>query len=274
MQKLLEQLIICVNYAGLLDSDIQEIVKVTREFFVNKGFNVNEGIHKNISVHLNDPKNFEEVVSSNTDVLKKYVFNRKYVDINLTKSSLDICVMASGQYEGAKTYQEYISYIYNEMVERFKGIIAVSRIGIRKINSLFIRNINEIEKYFVNDIFNCCATKSVISSDDGIINMSGSNITIKYDNFKVNLNTEIQMREAKEILDGNTKSFNVYRIVLDIDAYRDKEVGKLEEKIEDILEFLSNTVTNIYNACLTKEFRTKLNSETADDDKNIFGGIK
>lgn len=274
MQKLIEQLIICVNYVGLLDADIQEIVKVTRDYFVAKDFSINEGFHNNISIHLNDPRHFEETVSSNTDVLKKYVYKRKQVEINLTKSSLDICVMASVEYEGARTYQEYISYIYNELVSRFEGIIAVSRIGVRKINSLFICDIDKIEKYFIKDIFNCYTIKNIISNNRGIINVTGSNITIKYGDYKVNLNTEIQVGEAKEVLEGKTKSFNVYRIVLDIDAYRDKEVGKLEEKIENILGFLSDEVTRIYNICLNEEFKLKLLNGTANEDSNIFGGIK
>lgn len=274
MQKLLEQLIICVNYAEMLESDIEEIVRETRTFFVEKGFSISTGIHKNINVQLNDPQAYEEVVNSNIDTLKKYVFSKKNVTINVTKVSLDICVIASVEYQGAKIYQEYISYIYNEFTKRFSGIIDISRIGIRKINSLFIRNIDSIEEYFNKNIFNCFSAKMSLPGSSGTINVAGGNLNIRYDDHKVNLNTEIQVGEAREIVDGIVNNFNVYRIILDIDAYWDKEVGELVEKIEDKLNSLSELTTNIYNVCLNENFKQNLEKDIAAKDKNIFGGIK
>lgn len=274
MQKLLEQFIICINYSGMLDSDIQEIIKETRSYFVEKGFSISTGIANLNGIELNDPREILGNADLNQNLLTKYVFNRKHVDINLTKISLDISVKARLEYEGSKTYEQYIIYIYHTLIHKFEGIIDVSRIGIRKINSLFIRDINLLSNYFKPEIINCFSIKNMLFKTNGLISMAANNTTFKLDDSKINLNSEVQIGEAQEIINETINSFSVYRIILDIDVYWDQEVGELGNNIQGKLNSLSTLATKIYNTCLNEAFRYSLNNNLANTDSNIFGGLK
>lgn len=273
MQKLLEQLVICINYSGLLESDVEEIVRDTRGYFLEHGFTIKEGVHKNINVQLNDPEQIKNPIVSNTEVLRKYVYNRGSIDITVTKSAIDIHVAAGREYEGFDIYKEYLTSIVAVLESKFDGIVHISRIGIRKFNSLFIKNIEKIEEYFNKKVFNCVAANGALGQESGEILFSRSNLTVVNKKNKVNLATEIQAGEAQEINDGAEEKFNVYRIILDIDGYWDEEIEQYSS-IDQKLTELNEAVTNIYHQCLNENFKNKLLQDPPIEDENIFGGVK
>lgn len=273
MQRLLEQLIICINFTGMLESDVEEVVKETRTHFIAQGFRIREGFHKNINVEINDPEKIEGSIPSTTDVIKKYVYNFQNIDINFTKTSIDISVMAGVDYQGFEVYKQYISYIINKITSKFADIVTITRVGVRKINSLFLKDISVVKNYFNQKVFSCVDVNESLSSEGGKILLSGTHLTICNDNHKINLATEMQVGEAQEAVDGISNTLEVYRLILDIDAYWDSEIEAFSD-INEKLSELSNTVTNVYQKCLNTEFNSKLFSGIANTDDNIFGGVK
>ncbi len=273
MQKLIEKLIITINYSGIFDSDIEEIVKATRYDFKKEGFFISEGFHKNINGQLNDPEVFEVSASSKNDVIKKYVFEKEGISINITNSSIDIVVDAAIEYKGFEIYKKYVLRIINEMITKFNKLFVIERMGIRKINSLFIRDIQYIDKYFLPSVFVCKKMNLLVSNDKGDILLSESRITISDNCYKVNVITETQIGDAQENIDGIGSIFKVYRLILDIDAYWDQELEMFVD-FERKLEELNKKVTNIYISCLNADFQARMKNDSAHEDQNIFGGIK
>ncbi len=270
---MLEQLIVCFNYDGLLDSDIEEVIKKTRKYFVEKGFTLNRGIHKNVNVQLQDPGKVVEPLASTVREIEKYVFEKGNIIINITKNSLDLSVSAGLGYDGFDIYKQYIMHIYNDIISLFSDIVSIQRIGVRKINSLFIRDINTVNNYFVSNLINCNLTKGVVSGEYNQIAIAKNHLTLFSDCNKVNIVTEVQTGEAQEIKEASIKTFNVSRIILDIDAYWDNELNNIKCK-EITVDYLNKIVTETYYNSLNQDFRDKLKNNNIADDNNIFGGVK
>ena len=258
MQRLLEQLVICINFTGLLEGDVEEIVRETRSSFVQSGFKIGEGTHKNINFELIDPEKVSDNIPSTTEVLKKYVYSCNNIDITFTKNSLDIVVAAGNEYLGFEVYKDYIMIIINQIIEKFQNIVEIVRIGIRKINSLYIKDIETVKSYFNDNIFNCVDVKNIVGDDGGKILISGTNLTMCGTEHKINLATEVQIGEAQEIVDGMSRILEVFRLIVDIDAYWDVEVVPYSD-INDKLINLNSVVTSVYHKCLNSDFNEKLN---------------
>ena len=182
-------------------------------------------------------------------------------------------VTAGIDYKGFEKYKEYLVYIVNKMEEDFKSIINITRIGVRKINGLFIKDMKLVSNYFKNEIVNCIGVKGVVSTDSGDVFMSTSHHTIFNTQYKVNIATETQIGEAKEMINNSIHSFNVHRIMLDIDVYWDKEVEEYAD-VSNKLSSLNDKATDIYLNCLNDEFKNSLLNDNVINDTNIFGGVK
>ncbi len=273
MQNLLEQLIVCINYSGLLDSDIEDIVKTTRDFFRREGFSIGEGMHKNVNVQLNDPFALEDEINSSIESMRRFSFELNNVHIGITRESIEMTIAAGIEYQGFEAYNRYISCMISVIYEKYGQIITITRMGIRKINSLFIKNLNSIGNYFDEHIFNCNAVKGIIAEADETTLLSNMHFTMYNSSRKVNFATEIQIGEGQELSDDGIRPIEVYRTILDIDVYWDLELAEYDSVYDKLVD-MNGTATRIYENCLNPEFKERLRTDLADQDSNIFGGIK
>lgn len=90
---------------------------------------------------------------------------------------------------------------------------------------------------------------------------------------KVNFATEIQIGEGQELSDDGIRPIEVYRTILDIDVYWDLELAEYDNVYDKLVD-MNGTATRIYENCLNPEFKERLRTDLADQDSNIFGGIK
>ena len=148
MKRLLDQLIVVIRYEGLLQSDIDEVVGKTKDYFRQEKFNISEGTHKNVDVLINEPVQNDNSLKTNTEVIKKYLFIKDNLQMVFTKNAIEMTVDAGLEYENFQYYKKYATYIIDAINERFSDIIRYERIGVRKINSLFVRDIKKNRKLF------------------------------------------------------------------------------------------------------------------------------
>lgn len=256
MHRLLEQMIVCVNFQGLLEDDIKNVVKKTRELFVNDGFNIQE----------------EYRPTPDQKVVKLYTYEKENTQIILTKDSLEVVVNAMEKYEGFEVYKKYVTRILDNLNGVAGNMSTIVRIGVRKINMMFLRNVDIINNYFISDIFNVSKTNLALGDNGGKIITSGSRVSLASDTHKANIITDIQIGEGKIVSDGKEEHTDLYRTILDIDAYWDTSLP-LYKNVGDELSMLSKRTTEIYHDCLNEEFNVALMDEKVNDE-NIVGGIK
>ena len=275
MKRLLDQLIVIIRYEGLLQSDIDEVVAKTKDYFRQEKFNISEGTHKNVDVLLDKPVQDDNTLKTNTEVIKKYLYIKDNFQMAFTKNAIEMTVDAGLEYKEFEYYKKYATYIINAINERFSNILRYVRIGVRKINSLFVRDINKIGEYFKNDIFNCSKVNELLAKETETMFTSRMFYSKGDIYHKINLNTEVIIGEAREKIKDSEERYNiinVYRIILDSDAFWDLELEPFDD-VSDKLTRLSNYSTDMYRRCLNEEFYKKL-SDNSELDDNIFGGVK
>ena len=271
MQRLLDQLSIEIKYNTLLESDIEGIVRNSRIYFINEGFSVNEKSIKNINVELNDPVREETALNSNIEESKGYLFLKNNISITITKKMINILINATQEYEGFDKYKDYMIHLLDNAPVELKDILNIERIEIRKINSLYIYDIEKIGEYFLETLFNSIIVKNILQIEGNVV-FSKSTQTIIGKLLKMNIATEIQVGETQQIKNDKIEAIPVYRLILDIESYWDSELDQYSE-LKKEMEELNSAISNCYQKCLTETFYERLEQETICDE-NIFGGVK
>lgn len=200
-------------------------------------------------------------IDTSSEELKEKVSNAiaEYVIDNIR-------INATREYEGFDKYKDYMSHLFDNAPQELKDVLNIERIEIRKINSLYIYNIDKIGDYFMEQLFNPVVVKNLLQVDGKVV-FSKSTQTIIENSFKMNVATETQ-----QIQNNKIKTIPVYRLVLDIESYWDKELDEYSDLKSKMVE-LNSVISKCYQNCLTEVFREKLEKESTDDD-NIFGGVK
>lgn len=272
MQQLLDKLIVSIRYEGLLESDIDDIVRTTRDFYIDERFTIREGTHKNIGVKLHDPESIDGRILSETEVVKKYIYTLDNIEIIISKNSFDLVVLAAENYRGFKFYCKYIEYFMQEIENRYNNIVNITRVGVRKINNIYIRDIKKLGNYFKREIFNCCDINNIIGNEDDIFLLSGIKHSIVGKGYKTNIITESQLGDVTLEENGEKQIIDIYRNILDIDVYWDMQVDSYD-RIESKLSQLNELVTTTYFTCLNDQFKDKLRNDSVEIDDNLVGGV-
>ena len=256
MHRLLEHMIVCVNLQSLLEDDVKKIVKDTRKFFVDEGFKIQE----------------EYRPTPDQKVVKLFTYAKDNVTIIVTKDAIEMSVNAMEKYEGFDTYKTYVTNLLNAIEKDVDDVDSIIRVGVRKINTLFVKDTDLIGKYFDESIFNVSKMNVALGENGGKVLTSGTRLSLVNDTNKLNVITDIQLGEGKMVKDGHEENIDIYRIVLDLDAYWDKSLIPYES-VESKLNELSRKATDIYTDCLDSNFVAMLLDGKINDD-NIIGGIK
>ena len=150
-----------------------------------------------------------------------------------------------------------IVQIYKNKIDFF----TVRRFGLRKINFCFIRNRQDINKYFVSSFY-CCDAPI-----DGYSSLSTERTERLSD--KV---SNINLTHAIE--EGHVGTDRYYRVTLDADIYI-----TLQEEIEKVisdseaLNGINDKLFNIYLSGLTDDFLSQLLSED-EIDSDLISGVE
>ena len=131
-----------------------------------------------------------------------------------------------------------------------------NRIGLRKVNVFFIKNIEKVNNYLEENTF---PFTNYINNNK--INFSIKNIveTFEIQNYKVNKNVTVS---KGVFIDEGKKENDAYQIMLDIDIYNDK----MKENSADIIN-MNNLIFEIYKDSLKYEFLNNLQTENYKDEE-------
>ncbi len=252
----LRQTIIRIDHDMLFDKDIQNYIESIYPYLIENGYKMNSNTMSNYNVNINmeELNNIANSINTNTENYTSFKNEMKDIIIDITKEAT-ILTISYNKYE---TFEE-IYRVFSQLVEVLSKIrvgFSFNRIGLRKINVFFIKNIQNINNYLEETAF--CLTNFINNKP---INFEVKNIieTFKIEEYKVNKN----VTAAKGVfLDENKQEKEAYQVMLDIDIYNDE----MRDNTENIMN-MNDIVFEIYKDSLKYKFLEDLKNENYRDEE-------
>lgn len=256
----LKTLIIRVDFSGLMDTDVEDFIKVIRPSLIERKYITFQEEYSNNNE--NRGLNSDNLQASN-EMAKVYVFNsRMGKEIRLSKTFITFEINIEKNETYFSSYIDLISYVLDELKKI--PYIQFFRIGLRKVNVCILLNKKNVNKYFKDAVM--CRFR-----DDSPITHVADEFFIE--DYRVNYNRQFQ--EGKIMENGEEKTG--YQIILDVNSFIEdyvmvnEQITKIESK--KILTKLNDIVYDIYISSLTDEFITNLSKEVYNENE-IRGVMK
>lgn len=210
-----------------------------------------ELIKSNITSNINTTKNYE-YISENEN--HKFVLNEYFIIFEKNNFS---------SYGKIESYLETMKNIVDMIITEPE--IKISRVGIRKMNQLFLGKIETIKKYFNIDI----PQKDYKNIDEYALTQKNLDDVGGYSS-----NIMMNLKRGKGNINSDANQIEMFRFIWDIDCYkRNVETKKI---IEEITE-LNNHLFERYNDVLKEELYRILENKEINSDEliklDIYGGI-
>ena len=222
---------------------------------------------RNVNINIEDPETLltQEMIKSNINTTVNY----EYVSENGSEKFVlneYFLIFEKYKFDNYKNIDEYLKVLQEiiKVIIKEEKEIKVSRIGIRKMNQLFIGNLNVLNNYINDQRFPKPDEEDVVDE---------YNIVQKNLGKEDSSNVMLSLKKGKGSI-GTIQDKDMYRIVWDIDCYyRNTEKNKIKEKIEE----LNDKLFEKYNKIITSELKQILNNEHITNEdlykKEIYGGI-
>lgn len=222
---------------------------------------------RNVNINIEDPETLltQEMIKSNINTTVNY----EYVSENGSEKFVlneYFLIFEKYKFDNYKNIDEYLKVLQEiiKVIIKEEKEIKVSRIGIRKMNQLFIGNLNVLNNYINDQRFPKPDEEDVVDE---------YNIVQKNLGEEDSSNVMLSLKKGKGSI-GTIQDKDMYRIVWDIDCYyRNTEKNKIKEKIGE----LNDKLFEKYNKIITSELKQILNNEHITNEdlykKEIYGGI-
>lgn len=270
----LKKILFRVDYAGLLDSDVEKIVSQLRPVFYRAGFiNFKEEHNNQLNIQFNIDMSSQSVNASQNDLDKLHIYhfyNEKNENILLSKKYLilDIEINTAGY-----SFDHYVNVLgetiscLNDVSEYSKPI----RIGIQKTNVMYLSDLSQINNYFSKLVFNSEELTNLYK-DYTCFNFN-SHLDFRKDSMILTCHRNIQ---EGQMSDEKGEIFKSYQIILDYLVYNENTndiINLLKDKCsnEEYIKELNDIEFELYKKSLTSEFIEKLKQENFTDYK--IGGV-
>ncbi len=219
---------------------------------------------KSVNISIDDPETLltQEMIKANIDETQNYEYVSQNEKEKFVVNEYFLIFEKSG-FDGYTKIDEYI----NLLIEMFNIIISVekdikiSRIGIRKMNHLFVNDISKISEY----VQYVLPTEDYETIDE--YSIMQKNLST------VSSNINFTLKKGKHIKNNQDEGV-MYRLIWDIDCYtRTAEIIKVCDTIKE----LNAELFARYNRVITDELRKILCEENLTEEelisKKIYGGI-
>ena len=254
----LKTTILRLDYDYLFEEDIEQIVKNLNSFLIKKNYRMNSRTLAQFSIgfdmkKLNKDESPLDYNKNSKEEFASFINKENNGVVDITRNFATMTI----NYTENKKFEEIIE-VFDEVKKQIANVregIALSRIGIRKTNMYFLKNIQNLNKYFEETLF---SFNNLISNNDLIIKQQLESFS--YDNFKVNQNSEIQIGTYVDKEKQNEEK--IYRILLDIDIYDD-----ILENNEISLERMNSDIFEIYKSNLKEKFLEQLKKENYKNEE-------
>ena len=262
----LNQIVFRLDYEGLLEKDVEECVFNLRQKFYGADFtHMNRRAENQVDIQVKIDLNVSsdnEYMVSNTNEGWVYIFSSDGNEvIELSKNFFTLTIEVDKEY---KTFDKYISLLAEsiEFIKNCSPYFRALRMGLRKINVCFLKELNLASSFFTKAAFN---VEEIMNQFSGF-ECTGSNMVTLFvkDGYCINYVRNIQ-KGAMQQEDGSQEP--VYQIALDIDVYResDKEIRHLlseNKSIETTLREQNKVEFEMFIKSLTDAMIKKM---TEDD---------
>lgn len=248
----LKQTIIRFDYDYLFPNQIEEIMEKLDSFFGTQNFTIEKRTKNDFQVNLNiDIEDNNEVnINNNQEEYSTFVNNEENVLVEITKNYAAITSI-NYKYVLFDRLNEIITKVVTTIKE-VRSYIEIKSTGLRKINSLLIKDISKINDYF---------EKNMVSFSNFEINYFK-----KVENYdKKDLNISVNFDIQSGLLNNKDK---MYQVLYDIDVV--KHEVDTNEISEGILKNMNDIEFEVYKDGLTEKFLSKLINNEVNSEEVIF----
>ena len=266
---LVKQIIFRIDYDGLMETDTEQLAANLRDSIYDAGYIEMDKRQENqidvqVKMDLNGGFN-NNLAISNTNNSIVYIFrksNNEVIEINKSFFTLTI------NFESLYTcFDKYVGIIVTVIsaIKNMSKYFRPLRIGLRKINICFLRDINLIPTYFMKAAFNTVELVENFENHDFVASNAVS--LLMKDDIRVNYVRNLQKGVIQ--LSEQTQE-EVYQLVIDIDAFIDasSNIVAAVDSDSDINKTICNineTTFDVFIRSLTDDFVEKLKQEVFDD---------
>lgn len=272
----LKQIIFRLDYEGIMEADIEKSVFDLRQKFFDAGFvNMENRTENQVDVQLKMDLNIPDenrfsISNTNKSLVYRFSSDNKEV-LELNKSFFTLTVDIDEIYE---TFDKYIALLAKTVatIKSTSPYFRALRIGLRKINICFLKDLSSLSDYF---------TKAAFNIDDVVEQFSDCKCTAS-NMVTILLKEGYQVNYVRNLQEGvmqqeNGEQQTVYQVVLDIDVFKEnnREISPLladEECIKDTLTKQNTIEFEIFVKSLSDMFVELLKKDTFEDNK--IEGIK
>lgn len=283
----LKQMIGRIDYDGLMDSDIEPVVRIFRKKLLPEGFVLEETLQQqtfSFKVGDGDVQNDEKspfvngkiYVFAYEDVVQLSVC-KNYVSVEFRDNHFEGNVENDLLYKGSEYYLNLLNEIYATLESIYKdvGIPVVQRIGVRKVNGLMFQTTKGIEQYLNTDLFNLKRQINSMKYSEDNIDYS-QNLLRAYDDESITVIAAAVQMGKKLLPDKSAQT--VWRAFWDIDSHLDKkELVDVEIKsVEKVLKHLNENTQKAFRNAVSDSFMKLLQEASKEDirkDKYILEGV-
>lgn len=258
----LKHIIIRLDFQKVPLTEITKTLGELKNFFKNNGFNHFE-IKKENQARIDLPRSGQEsleIHGSITKVKEIYSFSDDNNGINVDLCDNFIIInVNSNKYIPFLDYFKYLNFVIFSYKKIFPFLV-MTRLGIRKQNVCIVEGENNINKYFSKDTLN------FYNKLQNINNLSSTKLeTFEIEEYRVNL--------KNSIIKGMFNNRNMYKIILDIDAYlnNDDLIRKVLSN-DNVAERMNNIIFDVFISNLTDEFVDMLSEDEFID--NLIIGVE
>ena len=256
----LKQIIIRLDFQGVLQSEMDEILTQVKPYLKKQGFNrYEQQVNNEIDLNMNSNEFFETVnpIKEIRNIIIHSFINDNcgyVVDLSIRHICIKVNTTKYIPFDKYKAIFMEISNIYRLTID----FLTMKRFGLRKTNFCYVTNVECINKYFNQRYFDCydLFKESEVFASEKKQNFSAGHC-------KLNLLCNIQQ--------GQIDSEKVYKLTLDSDIYID-DTNNIENDIfkNETISSLNDKLFMIYVDALTDEFgRMLLNDKDIDQDEII-----
>lgn len=243
--------------------NLPKVLSKLEDFAKKNNFKFRTSDIKSVNINIDDPETLltQEMIKANIDETKNY----EYISLDEKERFVVneyFLIFEKREFDGYTKIDKYVSLL-NEIFDTVISVeknIKISRVGIRKVNHLFINDISSIPKY----------VNYTIPSED--YNVIDEYSIIQKNLSELSSNIIFAIKKGKYIKDN--KEDNMYRVVWDIDCYKRNVESKL---VLNTINELNTELFTRYKNIITDELYEVLCKEDVEEEylisKKIYGGI-
>lgn len=234
---ILKQIILRVDFQGVLPEEFESVVIAAKTLLKGRGFS---RLDESVEAESADDKTSVSPESANRGI-KVFVFSNELrgYRVNLSTNFVVINVIPAAYIP----YEEYAD-VFRDVVQIYREkvvLLTFMRLGFRKINFCFLKNISKLNDYFSERYLSYSNT---LDQSDNMSISRKETLRFPHD-YLINFNNSVEQGKLE-----NNKI--VYRVLIDTDVYIKKKTS-----IEDVfsvksgMEKMNEILFQLFSSCLT-----------------------